>query len=151
MSKIKQMREFIATCPHLNVLADNIHVDWTADKPTNYGIMPTGETIVSRKSNVIGDVTYHKQYNCSIFARFTTANDAMRIENCDFFDDFTEWLEEQDTNGTPPRFSDEEFIHEEYITAQSGFLYEMEKSGDRGTYQIQVQVNYKIIKRRKMN
>lgn len=145
-SKIKLLREFLASCPHLEMLSKEIHVDWTSDKPTNYGIMPTGESIVERMPTVTGDIIYTKQYNFVIFMKRVTINDYERISNCDFYDKFVEWLEEQDINETAPRFGDEEFSGDEYITAQNGILYELDKSGDAGLYQIQVQVFYKIRK-----
>lgn len=144
MNKLQKMREFLATCPLLSVLADGIHVDWTADAPENFGIMPTGEVVVDRKENVLGEVFLLKQYNFSLFARMFTPNDVSRLENCGFFEDFIDWIEEQQVFGNVPAFGGEEFGREEMLTAQNGILYDLDEGGDTGTYQIQLQKTYKI-------
>lgn len=145
MSKIQQMRDFIARCPHMDVFTEQ-HIDWTTAEPGNYGIMPTGESIINVVEDINGNKIKYKQANFSLYASFFTVNDVVRLESAGFLEDFTDWIEEQSENGTFPHFGD--VPDEERITAQNGMLFRLSENGKTGLYQIQIQCFYtKVIER----
>lgn len=136
MSRIEQMREFIAKCPYMNRFSER-YVDWTDSESVNYGIMPTGESILRIDEDVCGNKTKYKQANFALYARNFTIDDIARLESANFLEDFTNWIEEQSDKKTAPRFGDDP--EEENMTAQNGMLFRMSENGVSGLYQIQIQ------------
>lgn len=146
-SKLETIREFLSLCPYLTDFTDNADIDWCSNKVGNYGIMPTGESIIERSEDICGDVTLVKQYNVALYAMRYTIDDIVRMESAGFLENLTQWVEEQSINGLAPTFGDEP--ESEIITAQNGMLFQMSENGQSGRYQIQIQINYiKNYKRR---
>lgn len=139
MSRIDKMKEFIATCPFMDKFAEQ-HIDWTEAEPGNYGIAPTGESIIRTERDVLGSKKILKQSNFSLYARCFTIDDIARLETIGFLENFADWIEEQSEKGLAPQFGDDP--EEEEMTAQNGMLFKMSENGQSGLYQIQIQCFY---------
>lgn len=138
-SKIQKLRDFIASYPNIDRFGE-CHIDWTDAEVGNYGIMPTGESVIRREEDITGFVTVYKQYNISLYAMEFTINDIMRLEASGWLEDFTEWIEGQSECGLAPTLGDNPA--EEHITAQNGMLFDLSDNGQTGRYQIQIQCFY---------
>ncbi len=137
-TSIKKMRDFILTCPFLLKFTDGILIDWHSQN--KFGLIPTGQSIISREEDVTGNVIVHKQCNFSLYARNFTVDDVIRIETIGFLEEFSNWIEEQSVNGLAPQFGDNPKAEE--ITAQNGMLFELYEDGQRGCYQLQITVTF---------
>ena len=137
-TSIEKMRDFILTCPFLKNFTNGVLVDWHAQD--KFGLMPTGQAIISRKEDIIGNVVVHKQCNFSLYAQNFTIDDVIRIETIGFLEEFSNWIEEQSVNGTAPVFGDNP--DEEEITAQNGMLFQLYDDGLSGRYQLQISVTF---------
>jgi hypothetical protein len=135
-SKIQKIKDFISSYPKIDRFGE-AHIDWTDAEAGNYGIMPTGESVISRTEDIYDNVVIKKQYNVSLYAMHFTVNDLIRLEASGWLEEFTEWIEEQSTMGLAPTLGDNPT--EEYITAQNGMLFELSDDGITGRYQIQIQ------------
>lgn len=138
-SKIQKLRDFIASYPKIDRFGE-AHIDWTDAEAGNYGIMPTGESVIRRVSDVTGFMTVYKQYNISLYAMEFTIDDIVRLETSGWLEEFTEWIEEQSALGLAPTLGDNPT--DEYMTAQNGMLFELSDNGRTGRYQIQIQSFY---------
>jgi len=136
MSIIQSLREYVQDCPLIDSLLDNIHVDLTEENPTNYGISPTGESTMKEYL----DGSKVKQYNASLFIRDYTVGDYERLQNSEFLESFTSWLDEQNLNRNFPVVS--ENIEIESISCSNGMLFDLDETGDTGLYQLQLQLIY---------
>lgn len=136
MSRIEQMRKFIAECPFMDTFAEQ-HIDWTDSEPGNYGIMPTGESLIRAEEDICGNKIKYKQASFALYARFFTVDDIVRLESAGFLELFADWIEEQSEAGTIPHFGDNP--DSESMTAQNGMLFSMSENGQTGLYQIQIQ------------
>ncbi len=133
---IEKMRDFILTCPFIKDFMNGILIDWhSQDK---FGLMPVGQSTISREEDIMGNITVHKQYNFSLYAQNFTVEDVIRIETIGFLDRFSEWIEEESAKGNAPVFGDNPDTEE--ITAQNGMLYELYENGKFGRYQLQISV-----------
>lgn len=138
-SKLQILRDFIASYPNIDRFGE-AHIDWSDAEAGNYGIMPTGESVIRREEDILGNTVLYKQYNLSLYAVNFTVNDIIRLETTGWLEDFTEWIEKQSALGLAPKLGDNP--DEEYITAQNGMLFEMSENGRTGRYQIQIQCYY---------
>ncbi len=131
---IQALRAFIASCPHLGVLAGDIDVDWLEESPDYYGIFPTGQTLVGE--DMAGNKEW--QYDAAIQMWDFTPEDENRVNNSGFMERFHAWINSFSRVGIPlPVGCD--FIS---IRAGNGAIDEYSEDGAKGRYRIMVNLNY---------
>jgi len=133
---ISELRTYIQSCPLITDLSEDMHIDFTDQKAKSYGIMPTGENILKRF--VAGGCK--KQYNAVLYIRNYTIDDFERLQNSEFLESFSSWLDEQNLNRNFPVVS--ENIEIESISCSNGMLFDLDETGDTGLYQLQLQIIY---------
>ena len=131
---IQALREFLAYCPHMNILAGDIDVDWLEQSPEQCGIFPTGQTLVGE------DMAGNKEwdYSAAIQMWNFTPEDVNRLDNSGFMELFHEWLNGFSRSGFPLP-PDCDFIS---IRAGNGAMDDIDESGTQGRYRIMVNLNY---------
>ena len=140
MNTLETVRSWLATFPQFDVLS-GFQVDFTDKSPCTGGILPDGLVEVSRKRDIVGNVTVTNQYNFGLYYVFEKApnDDAGAEKNADWIVDLQEWVQEQSAAGTAPVFGDDP--REERITAQNGTLLQADEEGT-GTYVVQLSVRF---------
>ena len=99
MKIIESVKNFILTCPHLAELA-RVNVDFLPDSPDTYSIeeVPTNSVIKTYL-----DGSQERQYVFVFASRFYYSDEAKNnIENSGFYEDFSDWLDEQTKSGNLP-------------------------------------------------
>lgn len=140
MNALGKIRDFVGKYPGADVLRD-FQVDFVDQIPANGGIAPSGLVEVSRKRDILGNVTVRNQYNFGLYCVFEKApgDDVGATTNADWVMDFQEWVQAQSIMGLAPVFGD--VPREERITAQNGALYAANEEG-AAIYMIQISVEY---------
>lgn len=136
MSIIGAVREYLSTFPFLSELSGGIQIDYTSGEPGSYGIVPTGEAAL----NWYGDGTIRKQYTFSLYAREFTQADLERLENCEFLERLSQWVEDNDQAGIYPVLP--EGMDVESVSCANGVLFDYDPDLDQGCYQIQFEMIY---------
>lgn len=139
-SRIQKIRTFIASCPLIDKFTTDVHIDWTDVDAGDYGIMPTGDSIIQTVEDICGNKIRHKQSNFALYATRFTVDDIVRLESAGFLEDFSDWIEDQVQAGSAPKFGDDP--DNEEMTAQNGMLFQLSPDGRTGLYQIQIQCFY---------
>ena len=140
MSAIDKIRDWLAAFPDYHKLC-GFRVDYTDAIPNNGGIFPSGLVEISRRSDIMGNVTVENQYNFGLYYVFAKApgDDAGAAVNADWVMDFQNWVQEQSIRRLAPTFGDDPDT--ERIQAQNGVLYAADEEGT-ATYMVQLSVNY---------
>ena len=140
MSHLSQIRDWIATYEGYDILS-SFEVDYTDQIPNNGGIFPSGLTEISRRSDILGNVTVVNQENFGIYVVFDKApgDNVAATDNQEWVSDFQLWVQEQSAKGLAPTFGD--VPHTERITASNGALYAASDEGT-ATYMIQLSLQY---------
>ena len=140
MNALEKMKTWIATYPDFDILGQ-FHVDYVDRVPANGGIFPAGLVELSRKSDIMGNVTMNNQYNFSIYCCFERApmDEIGAVVNADWIMSFQEWVQEQSSSGKAPVFGDAPT--DERISAQNGVLYAADEEGT-ATYMVQLSVQF---------
>ena len=127
-----KMKTWLAT---YSGIPERFAVDWTDQIPSNGGIFPSGLVEISRRKDILGNVTVTNQYNFGLYFVFTKApaDDDGATANQEWVADFQEWVQEQSVKGLAPVFGDVPQL--ETITAQNGVLYDATDEG-LGTYMV---------------
>lgn len=140
MSALSVIRQWLATFPGNDRLA-SLQVDYLSAEPGSGSIDPSGLIEVSRRPDILGNVTVENQYNFGLYYVFakSTDDDAGATMNADWLIDLQEWIQEQSILNKVPRFGDEPL--EEKIRAQNGSVYGANEEGT-AIYMVQLSVNF---------
>lgn len=140
MNALEKIREFVGSYPGADILSE-FSVDYTDQIPANGGIFPSGLVEISRRSDILGNVTVANQYNFGLYYRFEKApgDDIQATINADWVMDFQGWVQAQSVMGLAPVFGD--VPQQEKIIAQNGVLYAAEDEGV-ATYMVQLSVQF---------
>lgn len=140
MTALEKLRQWLATYPGYDILGQ-FSVDYTDQIPANGGVFPSGLVEISRKKDILGNVTIQNQHNFGLYYVFPKApdDDIGATENADWIMDFQMWVQEQSVRGLAPVFGDEPWT--EQIQAQNGILYDADEEGT-ATYMVQLSVYF---------
>lgn len=132
---IKSLWDYFMTCP---LMEDNkINVDFLPEKGMEYSIntSPTDE-IVKRYTS--GDTIRQRNFTLSSVTDYSS-DILQNIENSSLYEDFAEWLEEQNKmRNLPDLPAGKQSIKIESLTP--GYLFST--TADSGRYQIQCKLQY---------
>ena len=136
-NNLTKLRNWIKTFPGFDILSA-FRVDYTDQIPANGGVFPAGLVEISRKEDIVGNVTVTNQLNFGLYYVFTRAagDDIGAQINADWIADFQLWVQEQDIRGLAPSYG-----RRQRIKAENGALY---ATGDEGaaTYMVQLSIQY---------
>ena len=147
MTALEKIRDWIKTYPGCSQLRD-LSVDYTDEVPANGGVNPSGLLEVSRKRDILGNVTVLNQYSFTLYFVFAKApgDDVGAEENAQWLMDFQDWVQSQSITGKAPVFGDDP--RRETIKAQNGSLF---TADSEGTAVYSAQLSVQFIKRYEVN
>lgn len=147
MTALEKIREWIRTYPGCSQLRE-LSVDYTDEVPANGGVNPSGLLEISRKRDILGNVTVTNQYSFTLYFVFAKApgDDVGAEENAQWLMDFQDWVQSQSITGKAPVFGDAP--RQETIKAQNGSLF---TAGSEGTAVYSAQLSVQFIKRYEVN
>lgn len=135
MTVIEAMKNYLLTCPYLTARADELRIDYPGAKPVSFALASNGTNTV--QCFITGGRVI--EHNFVLYAKQYTIENAYRLENSGFFEDFADWLHAQTLAQVFPTCCDAEF---QKITSSNGMLFDLDESGVSGTYMIQIQAIY---------
>ena len=138
MKIIESVKNFILTCPYLTELAA-VNVDFLPDSTDTYSIeeVPTNSVIKTYL-----DGAQERQYVFVFASRFYYSDETKNnIENSGFYEDFSDWLDEQSQNGNLPIMR-EGLTPTKIEAISSGYLFDISGDLSNARYQIQCRLIY---------
>lgn len=142
MSDLERIRQWVSTYPGIDRVS-GIKVDYLSHNPDNSSIDPSGVVEVSRKEDILGNVTAENQYNFALYFVFPKdpGDDQGATDNAEWLMDFQRWVQEQSSRKNTPIFGDEP--QNESARAQNGALY---AADEEGTAIYLVQLSFDFVK-----
>lgn len=140
MSDLEKVREWLLTYPKPEPLL-GLQVDYYAAEPENSSIAPSGLVEISRREDILGNVTVKNQYNFALhFMLLKPADgDAIATANAEWLMDLQRWVQEQSILNQTPTFGD--VPNQEWIKAQNGELTWADEDGT-GVYTVLLSINF---------
>ena len=138
MKIIESVKKFILTCPLLEELAA-INVDFLPESPDTYSIeqVPTNSVIQTYL-----DGSQERQFVFVFASRFYYSDETRNnIENCGFYEAFSDWLDEQTKSGNLPIMRDG-LTPTKIEAMSSGYLFDVSGDLSNARYQIQCRLIY---------
>ena len=144
MNIIEVVKSALLAFPKISAVCNDIHIDFTDDIPTNYGLSSTGDTLI--KEDVLGNQI--RQHNFILYAVYQSVNDYDRMANSGALLELHVWLEryasEQEVTIT---VNDTELTGTlSKITCANGMIYSIpnDNFNDGIQYQLQIVAEYKL-------
>lgn len=140
MTALEIIRNWLTTYPQFEILSQ-FQVDYTDQIPNNGGLFPSGLVEVSRKEDILGNVTVVNQLNFGIYYVFEKApsDEIGAVINQEWIADFQNWVQEQSIRHLIPAIGDNPL--KETAQAQNGVLYDATEEG-LATYMVQLTIQY---------
>ena len=138
MKIIESVKNFILTCPCLVELAA-INVDFLPESPDTYSIeeVPTSSVLQTYL-----DGSQERQFVFVFASRFYYSDETRNnIENSGFYEDFSDWLDEQTKIGNFPVMRDG-LTPSKIEAMSSGYLFDVSGDLSNARYQIQCRLIY---------
>lgn len=137
MNIIELLKHILLNFPKINEICNDIHIDFTDDIPTNYGISSTGDSLVSE--DILGN--QKRNHNFILYAVYQSQSDYDRMANSGTILELQYYLEQIVKNQD---FTDYNFMgHLTKLTCSNGMIYEIPNSLNDGIlYQLQITAEY---------
>ena len=143
MNIIEVVKGTLQQFPKISQVCNDIHIDFTDDIPTNYGLSPTGDTLI--KEDILGNQT--RQHTFILYAVFQSQSDYDRMANSGTLLELQHWLENKAHNQEiTVTVGDKELTGElKKITCANGMLYAIpdDNLNSGVMYQLQITAQYK--------
>lgn len=134
MAMIEKIREYIATCPYLKDYAP-LGVDYLTDNVTTYSVNESAGYDPVISEDIVGN--QEKQFLFTFDSKLVWNEDIQNnIDNSKFYENFREWLEENNRNEIYP---DIKGVYEIGATT-SGYIFAT--NANEAIYRIQCYLKY---------
>ena len=138
MKIIESVKNFILTCPCLDELAA-VNVDFLPDSTDTYSIE---EVPVNSVLKTYLDGSQERQFVFVFASRFFYSDETRNnLENSGFYEDFSDWLDEQTEKGNFPVMRDG-LTPTKIEAMSSGYLFDVSGDLSNARYQIQCRLIY---------
>lgn len=140
MTDLEKIRSWLNTYPEIGK-AQALNVDYYSQDPGGSNLAPSGLVEVSRKEDILGNVTVENQYNFAISFGFDKPleDDATSTQNAEWLLAFQRWVQEQGIRRQVPVFGDDP--RRETVKAQNGELSYADIDGN-GIYTVMLSINF---------
>lgn len=144
MNIIELVKSLLQEFPKINEVCNDIHVDFTNDIPTSYGLSPTGDVMLSE--DILGNQL--RQHTFALYAVYQSVNDYDRLANSGTLLELQMWLENKGKGQLVTMIIDDEKLTGkiEKVTCANGMLYSVPQENmiDGVMYQLQITAQYTI-------
>lgn len=140
MSDLEKIRNWLLTYPQIG-MAQGLKVDYYSEQPQGSSIAPSGLQEISRKEDILGNITVANQLNFALHFVFEKSpdDDVGATENAEWLLDLQQWVQEQSILRKIPAFGDDP--ESETVKAQNGELTYADTDGT-GIYTVLLSINY---------
>lgn len=135
MTALEKMTTWLQTFPLWQ--EESLSVDYVDALPGNAGLYPEGLEQVSRREDVLGNVTVENRLHFVLYR--VTAGQQDNRENSLWLLELQSWVQQQSAAGLVPSFGD--VPHRERISAQKGKLKSASQTGT-GKYTVNLTVEF---------
>lgn len=135
---ISSIRDYILTCPYL-VKLSNMGINYLDEKSDSFSIEEVPSNVIVHQHV---DGSSERQFIFVVCSMFDFSDELQnQIKNSGFYEDFSNWIEENNENGILPELRNG-LIPEEIEVETSGYLYAIFNGVRKARYQIQCKLTY---------
>lgn len=117
---------------------EEIHSEKLTDTVKNLAMQRTGFEELPRQ--YIGDTGWNRQYQYMLLLKSESEVDLQRLENMDWLDDLTDWLEKQNNDRNYPILTDKQVYN---VSCANALTYQTSEDGAISIYSLQIYFDIK--------
>lgn len=117
-------------------IAEMIHTEELPDATDTLALQRSGVENLGLK--YVGEKGWYRQYQYILLLKANSEDDLQRLENLDWLDDLSDWIDEQNQSKNYPKL-DNKKIKE--VSCANAITYETSEDGSVSTYYLQLYFN----------
>ena len=135
---IESVREYISGCPYLDEFTA-VNVNYLVDKVKAYSVNEGASYNPIIGKDIIGNE--YSQFQFTFDAKFHWNDEvANNVDNSEFFENFSNWLRDNDKNNIFPTIDDNNISVTSINANSNGYIFDT--SSDEAIYRISCVMNY---------
>lgn len=117
-------------------IAEMIHTEELPDQTDTLALQRSGVENLGLK--YVGEKGWHRQYQYILLLKVNSEDDLQRLENLDWLDDLSDWIDEQNQLKNYPKLNNKKIKE---VSCANAITYETSEDGSVSTYYLQLYFN----------
>lgn len=117
-------------------IAEMIHTEELPDATDTLALQRSGVENLGLK--YVGEKGWYRQYQYILLLKANSEDDLQRIENLDWLDDLSDWIDEQNQSKSYPKLNNKKI---KKVSCANAITYETSEDGTVSTYYLQLYFN----------
>lgn len=117
-------------------IAEMIHTEELPDQTDTLALQRSGVENLGLK--YVGEKGWYRQYQYILLLKANSEDDLQRLENLDWLDDLSDWIDEQNQSKNYPNLNNKKIKE---VSCANAITYETSEDGAVSTYYLQLYFN----------
>lgn len=117
-------------------IAEMIHTEELPDATDTLALQRSGVENLGLK--YVGEKGWYRQYQYILLLKANSEDDLQRLENLDWLDDLSDWIDEQNQSKNYPKLNNKKIKE---VSCANAITYETSEDGAVSTYYLQLYFN----------
>ena len=117
-------------------IAEMIHTEELPDQTDTLALQRSGVENLGLK--YVGGKGWYRQYQYILLLKANSEDDLQRLENLDWLDDLSDWIDEQNQSKNYPKLNNKKIKE---VSCANAITYETSEDGSVSTYYLQLYFN----------
>lgn len=117
-------------------IAEMIHTEELPDATDTLALQRSG--VEKLRLKYVGEKGWYRQYQYILLLKANSEDDLQRIENLDWLDDLSDWIDEQNQSKNYPKLNNKKV---KKVSCANAITYETSEDGTVSTYYLQLYFN----------
>ena len=117
-------------------IAEMIHTEELPDQTDTLALQRSGVENLGLK--YVGENGWYRQYQYILLLKANSEDDLQRLENLDWLDDLSDWIDEQNQSKNYPKLNNKKIKE---VSCANAITYETSEDGTVSTYYLQLYFN----------
>lgn len=117
-------------------IAEMIHTEELPDQTDTLALQRSGVENLGLK--YVGEKGWYRQYQYILLLKANSEDDLQRLENLDWLDDLSDWIDEQNQSKNYPKLNNKKIKE---VSCANAITYETSEDGTVSTYYLQLYFN----------
>lgn len=117
-------------------IAEMIHTEELPDQTDTLALQRSG--VENLRLKYVGEKGWYRQYQYILLLKANSEDDLQRLENLDWLDDLSDWIDEQNQSKNYPKLNNKKIKE---VSCANAITYETSEDGTVSTYYLQLYFN----------
>ena len=130
------INEWLLNYKPITEIAEMIHTEELPDQTDTLALQRSG--VENLELKYVGEKGWYRQYQYILLLKATSEDDLQRLENLDWLDDLSDWIDKQNQSKNYPTLENKKIKE---VSCANAITYETSEDGSVSTYYLQLYFN----------